>query len=595
MEYIWRDISNSGSITGTGSDTDYGIVLWRNSVIKRDINNSGSIISGGAGIYLDKSIIERCISNSGSITGTGGGYGYGICLGNNSIIKGDINNLGIIFGTTNAVKNDSRTTTLVNNYGVLATKGESAISDSDVTSTNYGIYIEDGKVSIDSTQNLTDPITMGIDENGNEIKRTMTIKNAVIEAGGISTKSFTFTTAGENYDNSILNGKDKTLIVSGTDNEINGSVINAYGTAVEFAAAGGDLTLSGTIVNGEIDNTVTESGNGNTLILQSGTVIYTDNNTGTQNTIINGNINMGAKNDILTVRKGTIINGNINMGNNDDNLTIETGSIINGTLDGGDGDDTLNFNSPVTRTSDNDEINILHNISDFENMNINTNVTLFETTVDSNGNSTGLKVTDAENITLGAGGVLTLRIDSANKTDNKIVGHALYGNNGVVSSTDGGKLLLALNGAGNDSIISFGGTKLDSSLVTGNEVASKEDITFDTTSKFHTLEKLNANEVKVAVRWNIPEILKYEHLNKIYHGILSVDGLENFNVDNNEKLSLFLGYLNDIYAGNPYSYSSELSRKSMGMFRDIVTENIFRPETNKWMIYGGLTHIDGGT
>ncbi|MDU1893145.1 MAG: autotransporter outer membrane beta-barrel domain-containing protein, partial [Dysgonomonas sp.] len=84
-------------------------------------------------------------------------------------------------------------------------------------------------------------------------------------------------------------------------------------------------------------------------------------------------------------------------------------------------------------------------------------------------------------------------------------------------------------------------------------------------------------------------------LNNIYHSILSVDGLENFNVDNNEKLSLFLGYLNNIYAGNPYSYSSELSRKSMGMFRDIVTENIFRPETNKWMIYGGLTHIDGGT
>ena len=56
-----------------------------------------------------------------------------------------------------------------------------------------------------------------------------------------------------------------------------------------------------------------------------------------------------------------------------------------------------------------------------------------------------------------------------------------------------------------------------------------------------------------------------------------------------------MGYLNDIYAGNPYSYSSELSRKSMGMFRDIVTENSFKADTGKWMIYGGLTHIDGGT
>ena len=68
--------------------------------------------------------------------------------------------------------------------------------------------------------------------------------------------------------------------------------------------------------------------------------------------------------------------------------------------------------------------------------------------------------------------------------------------------------------------------------------------------------------VKVVIRWDIPEILKYKELNKIYHGILSVEDLiANFNVDD-ESLSIFLGYLNDIYAGNPYSYSSELSRKS---------------------------------
>ena len=74
-----------------------------------------------------------------------------------------------------------------------------------------------------------------------------------------------------------------------------------------------------------------------------------------------------------------------------------------------------------------------------------------------------------------------------------------------------------------------------------------------------------------------------------------VDGVKEFNVDTDEKLSSFMGYLNDIYAGNPYSYSSELSRKSMGMFRDIAVENQFKADTGKWMIYGGLTHIDGGT
>ena len=95
---------------------------------------------------------------------------------------------------------------------------------------------------------------------------------------------------------------------------------------------------------------------------------------------------------------------------------------------------------------------------------------------------------------------------------------------------------------------------------------------------------------------NLPRksIPSYEKLNKIYQGIISVDKLENFNVEEGE-LPLFLEYLNSIYGGSPYSFSSELSRKSAGMFRDIVTENQFKANTGKWMIYGGLTHVDGGT
>ena len=213
-------------------------------------------------------------------------------------------------------------------------------------------------------------------------------------------------------------------------------------------------------------------------------------------------------------------------------------------------------------------------------MNIDNNVTFFE----------NVEVTGAEKITIGANGVLTLRINSINKNqDNKIIGHALYGNTGEISST-GGKLLLAVNGAGNESIISFGNTNLGDGLVIGNGG------TFDITSQLHTIFKISDNEVKITVRIDIPEILKYKELNKIYHGILSVEDLiANFNVNSNESLSVFLGYLNDVYAGNPYSYSSELSRKSVGMFRDIATENQFKPELNKWLIMGGLTHVDGGT
>ncbi|HBJ77725.1 autotransporter outer membrane beta-barrel domain-containing protein, partial [Fusobacterium sp.] len=38
----------------------------------------------------------------------------------------------------------------------------------------------------------------------------------------------------------------------------------------------------------------------------------------------------------------------------------------------------------------------------------------------------------------------------------------------------------------------------------------------------------------------------------------------------------------------------ELSRKSVGMFRDIAVESQFKPKLNKWLIMGGLTHVDGG-
>ena len=271
------------------------------------------------------------------------------------------------------------------------------------------------------------------------------------------------------------------------------------------------------------------------------------------------------------------------MGAGADILTVGDGTIINGTLDGGDGDDTLNFGmSSVAKSNpaEREGVRILYNISSFEKMNINTNVTLFEKTINASGEVAELEVTGAEKITIEENGTLTLRINSSEMGSgdeaDKIVGHALYENEGEISSTDGGKLLLALNGAGNESIISFGKTTLGDGLVTGNEG------TLDTTSQLHTILKLSENEVKVVIRWDIPEILKYKELNKIYHGILSVDDLiANFNVDSDEKLSTFLGYLNDIYAGNPYSYSSELSRKSVGMFRDIAVESQFKPELNK--------------
>ena len=627
-------LTNTGSIMGTGQTGGYGIRTLNIPISPAslaNLTNTGliaGVTSGSDGIgvaYINANM--EVLTNSGLIKGIGNDNGWGILIGglggtsgsivNNGLITGTggsrscgianrasgtletMTNTGVIYGRKYAVDNDNATITSLNNYGILAAQTSAVISlYGTETLNNYGLMFigySGNYTAKEDTDYGKFGTTTGINgytvintkaEGGNKDNITGTesleFKNGVLayndSTGNPQTENVSLD---KKY---ILNGITDTLLVSTGDNKFNNSVINGYETAVKFDTAGGILTLTGTIVNGGADgisDTVTGSDNEDTLTLQSGS-------------IVNGNISMENGNDIFVIGSGATINGNTNMGDNDDILTVEAESIINGTLNGGMGRDTLNFDSPITRDAANGGINIYHNISGFENMNINTNVTLFEKTVKDDGSVGDLTVTDAENITIGADGILTLRIDISKLGTlgdaSKIVGHALYGNTGIIKSETGGKLLLAVNGAGNESIISFGGTKLDNSLITGSRG------NFDTTSKLHTVERLNNKEVVVTARWDLPNYLEYQQLNKIYQGIVSVEDLiGNFNVDDDEKLSTFLGYLNDIYSGNPYSYSSELSRKSAGMFRDIVTENIFKPEANKWMIYGGLTHVDGGT
>ena len=605
------DTTNTGVISGYGygvsSGNGEGYGISNESGTMGAITNIG-VISGygssldtGSGYGIHNLATMGAITNTGIISGdgsgAGSGSGYGIHNGS-SATMGTITNTGVIYGKTNAIKNEkdihdnAGTITAANNYGILVTKGNSGV-DGLTLSNNYGLIIKNEGENLDDitagttgTQDIP-PIPF-YDAEGNIMgERKVTIGNV---AGKNDDKKSSFD---GNKENHILNALTNTYKAGGVDDkndeaEVKGSIINAYGTAVVFEGENKQLTLSGTIVNGGIDEdddptsdakvpAISGSGNGDNLILQSGKIEYTNGNKVTQNTIVNGNIDMGG---------------------GDDTLTIGDGTILNGTLDGGEGNDILNFgisSGAKSIPAKSQGVNIIHNISNFQKMNINTNVTLFEKTLETYGEETDLKVTGADEIKIGKNGTLTLRINSSKMGSGdeagKIIGHALYGNTGVISSIDGGKLLLALNGAGNENIISFGSTTLGDGLV-------PEKGTLDTTSALHTLERIDDKEVKVIVRQNIPgffEIPEYEKLNKIYHGILSVkDLIANFNVDD-ESLSIFLGYLNDIYAGNPYSYSSELSRKSVGMFRDIATENQFKPELNKWLIMGGLTHVDGGT
>ena len=636
-----EDITNAGIISGTGYNNGLGYGIYNmgtmgNIANKGIISGSGSDESYGIRNFVTEGNIGN-IGNKGIISGSGNGLGYGI--DNDSEDKGKVNiaNVGVIYGKTNAIKKSNGTIAPSSNYGIL------------VNGDGNNNKVIDGLDIVDGTPKENEILNKGLIftavegnykaeekeygkfgqtfDNGAGIK----VINAAASGNGkdditgteslkLENGTLSYTDSKNNYKvetissnkRYILNGITNTLKVSGKNNELNDSIINAYGTAVVFEGANKQLTLSGTVVNGGIDNSAAILGsNGeDTLILQS--IV---SNQGIQNTVVNGNINMGAGADTLTIGDGT---------------------IINGTLDGGDGNDILNFGiSSVAKSNSNNsqEINILHDISDFENMNIekNTNVTLFEKTIGADGKETALEVSGVKEIDIKAGGVLNLRIDSQKSTDGRYEGHALFGNkglkiNGDISQLPDGKteieeiegekynvgvFNLVTNGLGINSIIAMDGITLNENLfVKTNSILDKATIIKNPSGS----EK--EGDIKIEGKQDIFEMYvdkskRYIKLNEIYKGIYSSEA-ENFNalkdiltlsgaggdytsVTYKDQLARLLSYLSNIYTETPYSFSSELSRKSMGMFRDIVTENQFRPDLNRWLVMGGLTHRDGGT
>ena len=643
---------NSGSVIGTGKNGGTGIALSEDIPV---LTNTGLIMGKGVenntygAIGIDLSCNVTGIVNVGSVigrnVGTTGNYGIQLYFSKNTL--GTMTNTGVVYGKNNVIHLNAAGAiiTSLNNYGILATEGDS-IKDRTGTITtenNYGLYITGptGVVTVDSSKKNLSPmeVVVGYDESGTEIKRNMTIKNANIlgDSGGTSTDSFAFASTPNEFDNSILNGKNDTLKVSGTNREVKGSIINAYGTAIVFDGTDSQLTLLGTIVNGGTDGTsdsITGSGNGDTLILQAGDITYVGTGSSvSQNTVVNGNIDMKAGDDILTIGTGTIINGKLDMGADNDTLTIKKGAQINGTLDGGSGDDTLDFGGTIATNaiaaSNGNEIRIQHDILNYEIINVNSNVTLFEKTVGDDGSLKKLDISGVNEINISAGSVLNLRIDTT-ETNGRYEGHALFGNTALTINGDASKLgegesitesengtyavgvlNLVTNGLGLNSIIAMDGITLDEDLFTKTNSILDKAVVLKTAEGSGKAGDIRVEADKDIFREVKGSSQKYEKLNDIYNGVISSTddnfiALKNIitinsktedytSVTDSEQLAKLLAYLGDIYTGSPYSYSSELSRKSAGMFRDIVTENEFRPNQDKWLIMGGFTHADGGT
>ena len=266
---IWNQgkiesIDNSGIIIGIGNNGEaYGIQNnLTSSNLMKNIKNTGKIISlsqnsMSCGIPSNNPGVEviNPVDNLGMIIGKAKSSGSG--TGFYSESTGDkINNLGIIYGSTNALGNSESDAGVIkgNNYGLLiggikgVTIENAGTGEADIK--NYGIaFIEiGGSYIISHRYDKTEDITVDMFSK----KREMKVKNAVTST--IGSNSFSEKT----YENSIVNGITDTIKISGTGNTIKGSVVNAYTSAIKFGnTENNSLTISGSIINGGLDDSGT--------------------------------------------------------------------------------------------------------------------------------------------------------------------------------------------------------------------------------------------------------------------------------------------------------------------------------------------------
>ncbi len=469
-----KKLDNSGIIEGgnvsriTNNFEEYGNV--GNGVLSGSTSGQGNV-NATVGIVNNKGMIRGYNEGFGSSNGTNGGNGIAAIIVDTFDLTPSLNekaeirkvtNSGIIMGTNTAIaaftanKTGNRynevkgTIDTIDNYGIFA--GQSIINANVTNENNLGTYI------------VFDTKTSTLGKLSSELKRDLNgkvmLKEITIGAGGNATI--------DNINYNILNGNTLGQISSGEtvignlDTYLNASsltknsnlIINGVGKEGALRVDK-ETSLENTIINGYEIALKMEDGNSfkGTNIVFNGGGIGTIHDNGTTGSIkddylefinvIEGDI---GRNEI-TLNGDSIINGNLDLKEGNDKLTLANTVQINGNLDGGSGNDILNLGEiSVAKASSN--LNILHDIAGFENINANGNITLFEMA----------NVTGADDITLESGN-LVLRVNPTVTADGKVTGHALYGNNGTLTST-GGNLVVGLNGLGEGAIISMGGTTI---------------------------------------------------------------------------------------------------------------------------------------
>ena len=305
-------------------------------------------------------------------------------------------------------------------------------------------------INVDNDKSNDEPIkvVVGYDKDGSEITKSMTIRNAKLNEEETSTESFILAGKSGKYNNSILNGKDKTLNVSEGKNQITDSIINAYQTAVVMEGTKSSLVLNNTVVNGGAAKdgdvpTIEIEGEDNAFTLKGESIV----NTGARDNVA---ITVGGKDNALVLEGNAKVNGEMkSTGTN--NLISLNGNAGNG-------------------------MNILHNISGFTNMNIDNNVTFFE----------NVEVTGTETVTVG--GTLNLRLKKDTTTYSTIptAVHAFSGREEKhemtikgASEEEAGTLNFITNGIGREIKVDMKNIELENMKVRANSIIDKVEIDGD--------------------------------------------------------------------------------------------------------------------
>ncbi|MCF2674774.1 beta strand repeat-containing protein, partial [Fusobacterium varium] len=246
------NITNTGVISGYGNGLDSGSVSEKSNAFAFGINN-------GAGTMGN-------ITNAGIISSAGTATsffaGAGICNSANNKQMGSITNTGVIYGTSNAIKKSDGTIDSSSNYGILVNGdsnndvvGELKIVDETPKENeilNKGLIFKAVDGGYKAGENEYGKFGKTFDNDAG-----VTIINAKALGNGkdniTGTESLELKKGTLFYTDSdgipkeetispekryILNGITNTLEVSEGKNELNGSVINAYKTAVVFGDTG---------------------------------------------------------------------------------------------------------------------------------------------------------------------------------------------------------------------------------------------------------------------------------------------------------------------------------------------------------------------